>query len=43
LDEDPDDLAVYGIDPAAPSPFEDCDNNVVVPPVNLPDNQVIQS
>jgi hypothetical protein len=44
LDEDPDDLAVYGIDPAAPSPFEDSDNNVVVPPVNLPgDNQVIQS
>ncbi|CAB4021454.1 hypothetical protein AWC38_SpisGene3841 [Paramuricea clavata] len=44
LDEDPDDLAVYGIDPAAPSPFEDSDNNVVVPPVNLPgDNQLIQS
>ena len=44
LDDDPDDLAVYGIDPAAPSPFEDSENNVVVPPVNLPgDNQLIQS
>ena len=44
MDEDPDDLAVYGIDPAAPSPFDDNENNVVVPPVNLPgDNQLIQS
>ena len=44
LDEDPADLAVYGIDPAAPSPFEDSKNNVVVPPVNLPgDNQLLQS
>ena len=44
LDEDPDGLAVYGIDPAAPSPFEDSENNVVVLPVNLPgDNQLIQS
>ena len=44
MDEDPDDIAVYGIDPAGPSLFEDSDNNVVVPPVNLPgDNQLIQS
>jgi hypothetical protein len=29
LDEDPDDLTVYGIDPAGPSPFEDSDNQAV--------------
>lgn len=36
LDEDPSDLEFYGVDPNRPSPFEDSNNNVVVPPVTLP-------
>jgi len=36
LDEDPSDLEFYGVDPDGPSPFEDSNNNVVVPPVTLP-------
>lgn len=33
LDENPEDIQFYGYDPDAPSPFEDTDNDVVVPPV----------
>ena len=33
LDENPEDLQFYGYDPDGPSPFDDTDNNVVVPPV----------
>ena len=33
LDESPQDLQYYGYDPDGPSPFDDTDNNVVVPPV----------
>ena len=36
LNEDPDDLEFYVVDPNGPSPFEDSNNNVVVPPVTLP-------
>ena len=36
LDEDPNDLEFYGVDPDGPSPFEDSNNNVFVPPVTLP-------
>ena len=36
LEEDPNDLEFYGVDPDGPSPFEDSNNNVVVPPVTLP-------
>ena len=36
LEEDPDDLDFYGVDPAGPSPFRGCNKNVVVPPVALP-------
>ena len=44
MDEDLDHIAVYGIDPAGLSPFEDSDNNIVVPPVNLSVNsQLVQS
>lgn len=35
LDEDPDDLVYYGYDPEGPSPFDDSDNNVEVPPVEI--------
>ena len=44
LDEDPDDLEFYGVDPDGPSPFEDSNNNVVVPPVTLPvEHQSVQA
>ena len=33
LDENPEDMQLYGYDPDGPSPFEDSDNDVVVPPV----------
>lgn len=33
LDENPQDLQFYGYDPDGPSPFDDTDNNIVVPPV----------
>ena len=33
LDENPEDMQFYGYDPDGPSPFEDSDNDVVVPPV----------
>ena len=36
LDEDPNDLEFYGVDPDRPPPFEDSNNNVFVPPVTLP-------
>ena len=36
LDEDPNDLEFYGVDPDGPFLFEDRNNNVVVPPVTLP-------
>ena len=43
LDEDPNDLEFYGVDPDGPSPFEDSNNNVVVPPVTLPvEHQSVQ-
>ena len=35
LDETPDDLDYYGYDPEGPSPFEESENNVVVPPINV--------
>ena len=41
LDEDPNELVFYGYDPEGPSPFEDSDNNVVVPPVDLDDAPVL--
>nr|XP_058962207.1 uncharacterized protein LOC131789152 [Pocillopora verrucosa] len=44
LDEDPNDLEFYGVDPDGPSPFEDSNNNVVVPPVTLPvEHQSVQA
>ena len=44
VDEDPDVLEFYGVDPDRPSPFEDSNNNVVVPPVTLPvEHQSIQA
>ena len=44
LDEDPNDLEFYGVDPEGPSPFEDSNNNVVVPPVTLPgEHQSVQA
>ena len=44
LDEDPNDLEFYGVDPDGPSPFEDSNNNVVVPPVTLPvEHQSVQT
>ena len=33
----------YGYDPEGPSPFENSDNVVVVPPVNMENDDVIQS
>ena len=36
VDEDRNDLEFYGVDPDGPSPFEDSNNNVVVPTVTLP-------
>ena len=33
LDENPQDLQFYGYDTDGPSPFDDTDNNVVVPPI----------
>ncbi|XP_031554524.1 uncharacterized protein LOC116291493 [Actinia tenebrosa] len=35
LDEDPVDFQHYGQDPDAPSPFDESENNVQVPPINL--------
>ena len=44
LDEDPDDLEFYGVDPAGPSPFGGCNNNVFVPLVALPvEHQSVQA
>ena len=40
----PNDLEFYGVDPDGPSPFEDSNNNVVVPPVTLPmEHQSVQA
>ena len=33
LDENPEHIQFYGYDPDGPSPFEDTNNDVVVPPV----------
>ena len=35
LDEDPNDLEFYGVDPDGPFPFEESNKNVAVPPVTL--------
>ena len=35
LDEDPADFQYYGQDPDGPSPFDESDNIVQVPPINL--------
>ena len=44
LDDMSDDLVIYGVDSGGPSPFEDSDNNVIIPPVTLPvDVQSVQS
>ena len=44
LDEDPNDLEFLGVDPDGPSPFEDSNNNVVLPPVTLPaEHQSVQT
>ena len=44
LDEDANDLEFYGVDPDGPSPFEDSNNNVVLPPVTLPvEHQSVQT
>ena len=44
LDDMSDDLEIYGVDSGGPSPFEDSDNNVIIPPVTLPvDVQSVQS
>ena len=43
LDEDPNDLEFYGVDPDGPPPFEDSNNNVFGPPVTLPvEHQSVQ-
>ena len=36
IDDNIDDPVVYGIDPRGPSPFEDTNNNVVVPEILIP-------
>lgn len=41
-DSIPDNTQFYGYDPSGPSPFEDSNNNVVVQPVSLPNEDVIQ-
>jgi len=44
LDDHPQDLEYYGIDPNGPTPFENSDNNVVLPSVALPvDHQLVNS
>ena len=44
LDDMSDDLEIYGVDSGGLSPFEDSDNNVIIPPVTLPvDVQSVQS
>lgn len=44
LDEDPDNLEFYGVDSDGPSPFEESNNNVVVPPGTLPvEHQSVQA
>lgn len=44
LDKDPDDLEFYGVDPDGPTPFEDINNNVIVPQVTLPvEHQSVQT
>ena len=44
LDEDPNDLEFYGVDPDGPSPFEHSNNNVVVSPATLPvEHQSLQA
>ena len=44
LDEDPNDVEFYGVDPDGPSPFEDINNNVVIPLVKLPvEHQSVQA
>ena len=44
VDEDRNDLEFYGVDPDGPSPFEDSNNNVVVPTVTLPvEHQSVQA
>lgn len=43
LDEDPYELAFYGYDPQVPSPFDDSDNNVTVPQIDIPkEDEVLQ-
>ena len=42
-DQLPEDEQFYGYDPEGPSPFENSDNVVVVPPVNMENDDVIQS
>ena len=39
----PEDEQFYGYDPKGPFPFENSDNVVVVPPVNMENVDVIQS
>ena len=44
LDDHPQDLEYYGIDPDGPTPFENIDNNVVLPSVALPvEHQLVNS
>ena len=44
LDEDPNDLEFYGVDPDGSSPCEHSNNNVVVSPVTLPvEHQSVQA
>ena len=41
-DQLPEDEQFYGYDPEGPSPFENSDNVVVAPPVNMENVHVIQ-
>lgn len=41
-DQLPENAEFYGYDPHGPSPFEDSDNNVVVPPINMENASEIQ-
>ena len=43
LDNDPEDLCVYGEDPEGPSPFENSDNIVVVLPINIDNSALVES
>ena len=43
LDNDPEDLCVYGEDPEGPSPFENSYNNVVVSPINIDNSALVES